>query len=393
MSDGMTARIDTAQRAGLVVGVLGLLALVAGGLSQAGGAYRSYLFAFLFWSGVSVGCLSVGMINHLTGGVWGLVIRRMLEAGTRTLPVVAVLFVPIAFALPRLYPWARPEAVAADPLLQHKSLYLNPGFFLARAVFYFALWNLMAALLSRWSLSLDAGPDRRTERRLRGLSGIGLVLLGLTITFSSIDWAMSLDPHWFSTIYGMIFMVGQALSALTLMIVCLAVLGGEKPLSDAVRPGAVHDLGKLLLAFVMLWAYVHLSQFIIMWSGNLPGEIPWYIRRSQGGWLYVTLAVVVFHFALPFLLLLSRDLKRNARSLGLVAGALFVAHVLEALWLVGPDVAGGRGFAFHWTDLAAILGVGGVWLYGFARQLKNRAILPVGDPEIRELLGQAEAAR
>jgi hypothetical protein len=282
-------------------------------------------------------------------------------------------------------------------VLQRKSLYLNPAFVLGRTVFYFAVWNLLASLMNRWSLSLDAGPNRRTEQRLRGLSGLGLVLLGLTITFSSVDWAMSLDPHWYSTMYGILFMVGQVLSALSLMIVCVAGLGSERPLSDVMRPGAVHDLGKLLLAFVMLWTYIHLSQFLIVWYGNLPEEIPWYIRRSHGGWLFLALVLVLFHFALPFLLLLSRELKRNAQSLALVAGTLFVAHVLETFWLVGPDLGGhgehAVGVAFHWLDAAAVVGVGGVWLFGFARQLKTRSIIPSGDPEIRELMEQAEAAR
>jgi hypothetical protein len=396
MSEGMTARIDALQRTGMALGGLGLLALAAGGLENAPQAYRSYLFAFLFWVGLSVGCLSVSMINHLTGGVWGLVVRRLLEAGTRNLPLLALLFVPVFVGLPRIYVWARPEVVAADPMLQHKSLYLNPPFFLGRAVFYLAVWNILALLMNRWSLATDAGADRKTSRRLRGLSGGGLVLLGLTISFSSVDWAMSLDPHWYSTIYGIIFMVGQALSALSLAVICIALLGGEKPLSDVVRPGSVHDLGKLLLAFVMLWTYMHLSQFLIVWSGNRPEEIPWYIRRTQGGWLYVALVLVVFHFALPFLLLLSRELKRNARSLALVAGALFVVHILETFWLVAPDLGGHAGhpvgLAVHWMDLAAVLGVGGVWLASFARQLKMRPIVPVGEPEIRELLEQAEAA-
>jgi hypothetical protein len=397
MSEGMRARIDSLQRTGLILGALGLVALAAGGFANAPQAYRSYLFAFLFWVGVSVGCLSVSMINHLTGGMWGLVTRRILEAGTRNLPLLALLFVPIAFGLPHIYVWARPDAVAADPMLRHKSLYLNPPFFLGRAVFYFALWNALALFMNRWSLATDAGPDRKTGRRLRGLSGVGLVLLGLTITFSSVDWAMSLDPHWYSTIYGVLFMVGQALSALSLVVVCIALLGAEKPLSDVVGPGAVHDLGKLLLAFVMLWTYMHLSQFLIIWSGNLPSEIPWYIRRTQGGWLYVAVVLVLFHFALPFLLLLSRELKRNARSLALVAGVLFLVHVIETFWLVAPDLAGHGehplGLAVHWTDVAAILGIGGAWLASFARQLRMRPIVPVGEPEIRELLEQAEAAR
>jgi hypothetical protein len=386
-------RLDVVQRAALVAGAVGLAASAAGGLANPPQFFRSYLFAFLFWAGLAVGCLSISMIHHLTGGLWGAVIRRILEAGTRTLPLVALMFLPVALAVPRLYPWADPGRVAADPLLRHKAAYLNPPFFYGRAAFYFAVWITLAAAMSRWSLALDAGPDRATSRRLRGLSGGGLVLLGLTITFSSIDWAMSLDPHWFSTIYGVLFMVGQALSALAFVIVCVAVLGVQKPLSDVVRPGTIHDLGKLMLAFVMLWTYVNLSQFLIMWAGNLPEEIPWYIRRLHGGWQYLALALVLFHFAVPFLLLLSRDLKRNARPLAFVAGLLLAFRVADVYWLVAPDT-GGHGAApgFHWLDVAIPLGLGGLWLAAFARELRGRPLVPIGEPEIRDLLDEASEA-
>jgi hypothetical protein len=332
------------------------------------------------------------MIHHLTGGYWGLAIRRLLEAGTRTLPWAAVAFVPLAFGLPHVFPWARPEA-AQDHLIHEKQLYLNVPFFLVRAAFYFLVWTLLARALNRASQALDTGADyRRTSRRLRGLSGAGLVLMGLTITFSSVDWAMSLDPHWYSTIYGVLFMVGQALSALAFVIVCIAALSGEKPLSDVVRPGSVHDLGKLMLAFVMLWTYVNLSQFLIMWSGNLPEEIPWYIRRLRGGWQHLALALVLFHFALPFLLLLSRDLKRSAGPLALVAGSLLAFRLADLYWLVAPDMGAlghSGGLAFHWLDVMAPIGLGGLWLAVFAGQLKGRPLVPVGEPEIRELLDEA----
>ena len=387
----LPARIDALQKAGLVVATLGLGASVLGGLGNPTQFFRSYLFAFLFWVGLAVGCLSISMIHHLTGGIWGLVIRRILEAGTRTFPLLALLFLPVAFGLGRLYPWASPEAVSADPILTHKALYLNAPFFLVRAVVYFAAWNTLAFVMSRWSLALDAGPDRALSRRLRGLGGVSLLILGPTITFSAVDWAMSLDAHWFSTIYGVLFMVGQALSALAFVIVCIAALGGEKPLSDVVRPGAVHDLGKLLLAFVMLWTYMNLSQFLIVWSGNLPEEIPWYIRRFHGGWQAMGLVLVLFHFVLPFLLLLSRDLKRDARLLGYVAGGILLVRILDLYWLVAPDLAGhgAHALAVHWLDVALPVGMGGLWLAAFARQLKGRPIIPVGEPEIRELLEQA----
>lgn len=397
LKGAVPSHVASLQRVGIVCAVVGLAASAVLGASNPTQFLRSYLVAYLFWAGLAVGCLSVSMIHHLTGGIWGLVVRRILEAGTRTFPLLALLFLPIALGLARIYPWAHPGAVEADELIRHKALYLNPGFFLARAVFYFVIWIVLASVMNRWSLALDARPDRRTARRLRGLGGVGLMLLGLTITFSSIDWAMSLDPHWFSTIYGVLFMIGQALSALSFVIVCIAVLGGQKPLADVVTPGAIHDLGKLLLAFVMLWTYMNLSQFLIMWSGNLPEEIPWYIRRFHGGWQVVGLVLVIFHFLLPFLLLLSRDLKRNARLLGFVAGGILLVRLVDLFWLVAPDLAGhggaAKGMALHGLDVALPMGIGGVWLTLFTFELRKRPLIPLGDPEIRELLEQANGVQ
>jgi hypothetical protein len=225
--------------------------------------------------------------------------------------------------------------------------------------------------------------------RMRGLGGGGLLLLGLTITFSSVDWAMSLAPHWFSTVYGVLFMVGQALSAMALVIVMVAMLGTQRPLSRVLEPVQVHDLGKLLLAFVMLWAYIQVSQWIIIWSANLPEETPWYITRLHGGWQYLALLLVVFHFLLPFLLLLSRDLKRDARRMALLAGGVLLMRVVDLYWLVAPDAPLGHahgGLHLHWMDLTAIVGVGGLWLWFFLRNLAGRPLLPVGEPEIRERL-------
>lgn len=385
----MPAQVDRIQRVALLAAAVGGGASVIGGLINPSQFLRSYLLAYLFWAGIALGCLCIVMLHHLSGGRWGLVIRRILEAGSRTLVLLPVLFLPVALGAHELYLWARPADVAADEVLRHKSLYLNLPFFLARAAFYFMAWAAAAHLLSKWSLKLDAGPDPRLERRLQGLSGGGLVLMGLTITFSSVDWAMSLNPHWFSTIYGMIFMVGDALSALTLVIVLVALMGGERPLSSVLRPTTFHDLGKLLLAFLMLWAYLHLSQFIITWSGNLPEEISWYVARFRGGWQVLALLLVVLHFVLPFVLLLSRDLKRDPRLLGAVAAGILFARLLDLFWIVAPDMTGHgleTGFALHWLDVAAPIGVGGVWLAFFAWQLKDRSLIPVGEPEIQELL-------
>ena len=357
---------------------------------------RSYLFAYLFWLGVAIGCQSILMIHHLSGGRWGLGIRRMLEAGSRTLKLAWVAFLPLAFGVTRVFPWTHSDA--GDALLQKKLPYLNVPFFLGRAVFYFAAWALLAHFLSKWSLDRDRGGDASLGDKLQGLAGGGLVLMGLTITFASVDWAMSLNPHWYSTIYGVLFMVGQTLSALAFMIVLLAFVGAEPPLASIVSKETIHDLGKLLFAFVMLWAYISLSQFLIIWSANLPEEIPWYIQRLSGGWQYVAILLIVFHFALPFALLLSRELKRNTRVLALVAGGVFVLRLVDLFWLIAPDLKGGHGahgpagLSVHWLDIAAPVFLGGVWLSLFARELVSRALLTPGDPELQDILAQGEAS-
>jgi hypothetical protein len=332
-----------------------------------------------------LGSLAIVMVPHLSGGAWGLVIRRVLESATRTMPLVALLFVPLLFGLASLYPWARPDVVAADVALQRKQAYLNVPFFIARTAIYFALWGGIAFFLNRWSLE----QDRRgtvSDRRFRLLSAPGLLIYGLTVTFMSVDWVMSLDPHWFSTIFGVLFMGGQALSAMAFAIAVLLVLAAYPPLSEIVAPSHFHDLGKLLLAFVMLWAYFAFSQFLIIWSGNLPEEIPWYIHRLHGGWRWVALLIVVGHFVLPFVLLLSRDLKRTGRTLAAVAGLVIVMRLVDLFWMIAPVSREGE-FGLHWLDLAAPLGVGGLWLAFYIRQLGSRALLPVHDPYFEESLG------
>ena len=384
------------ERGAVAAGLLGFVGLAAGYLGDPAQFYRSYLFGHLFWTGIAVGCLSILLISHLTGGLWGLVTRRILEAGTRTLPIMAVLFIPVALGVRSLYTWTHP---GDDPILLYKAPYLNVPFFLARAVFYFGVWIVLSSLLNRWSLELDQGESLKVSRRLRGASGAGLVLMGLTITFASVDWAMSLSPHWFSTIYGVWFMVGQALSALALVIVIATFLADERPYSDVLRPGTLHDLGKLLFAFTMLWAYVHLSQFLIVWSGNIAEETPFYLHRTQGGWQHLGVFLVIFHFALPFLLLLSKDVKRNPRVLGAIATWVLGVRLVDLYWIVGPDLLGhGRQavpLVLHWQDVAAPLGLGGLWLFLFARELRRRPLLPLGEPEVMDLVdpGPQVAAR
>jgi hypothetical protein len=377
-SDHVLHRI---QGGALVVAGLGILGCVIGVFAARPQFFHAYLIAYLFFLGLALGSMAILMIQYITGGAWGAVIRRLLESATRTLPLMAVLFIPIALGLTDLYEWARPEHVAHDPILQHKSLYLNVPFFLGRAVFYFAAWITTAYFLNRWSREQDAAADPRLTRRLEMMSRGGLLLYALTMTFAAMDWGMSLEPHWFSTLYGVMFMGGQGLSTFAFMIPMAALLADRQPFARIISPAQFHDLGKLMLAFVMLWAYFALSQYLIIWSANLPEEIPWYLARTKNGWQWVALVLVIVHFALPFFVLLSRDVKRHARAVAVVALILIGARFVDLFWLLRPAVAP-EGFAIHWLDPAAAAAVGGMWMWLFVSQLKTRPVLPLNDPAI-----------
>src|SRR6266498_5419656 len=303
-SQSLAASIDRLRRPALVAGVIALGACAAGAIASPGAFFRGYLFAYVFFTGLSLGCLAIVMLHHTTGGAWGIPIRRILESGTRTLPLIAILFLPIALGMKHLYSWSRPEEVAKDALLQAKEAYLNVPFFLARAAFYFAVWIATAYFVNRWSLEQDHAGSPALTRKLQLLSAAGLLAYGLTITFASFDWLMSLEPHWFSTIYGVLIMGGQGLSAMAFLIVVLVWLARRAPLDRIVVPAHFHDLGNLMLAFVMLWAYFSFSQYLIIWSGNLPAEITWYLHRLQTGWRFVGITLVICHFVAPFVLLL-----------------------------------------------------------------------------------------
>jgi hypothetical protein len=394
--DKAPPELDQFSKRALVVGLaaLALCALGAVLMQDARQFFRSYLVAFVFWIGIALGSFAILMVQHMSGGAWGLVIRRLLESATRTFPLLVLLFIPIAIGVARLYPWAHPDdpvwnmSAEMKEIIHHKSLYLNIGFFLARAAFYFLVWIGVSHFLNKWSLEQDRTGVRHLTRKMQLLSGPGLLLYGFTVTFASIDWVMSLAPEWFSTIWGILFMGGQGLSALAFMIAVLVLLSNRKPLSDVIAPSHLHDLGKLMLAFLMLWAYFSFSQFLIIWSGNIPEEATWYVRRLHTGWRWVGLALVVLHFALPFMLLLSRDLKRNSRMLAMVAIAIFIMRYVDLFWLAGPEFYGGH-FGVSWMDLVMPFGIGGVWLAFFLYQLKARPLIPVQDPYLEDALSHS----
>lgn len=382
------------QQLALIVGAGFLLLLVAGAFLPALGGgvdqfFRSYLVGYIFWVGVTLGCLGILMLQHLTGGAWGLAIRRVLEAGTRTLPLMLLLFLPIAiFGLSHLYEWMHINEVTEKSIrriLEAKKPYLNPTFFLIRTAIYFAIWMGLMFLLNKWSAEQDRTAERQYSKKMQYLSGPGIILFVLTVTFASVDWVMSLNPEWFSTIYGLLYVAGWVLSAFALVIAVMVYLTTRRPLEGVIQAPHFHDMGKLLLAFVMLWAYFSFSQFLIIWSGNIPEETKWYLHRLRGGWGWVGIGLVILHFALPFVLLLSRDLKRNARRLATIAILIFVMRMIDVYWLVAPEFSRAH-FKFSWMDIAAPIALGGLWLAFFIWQLSLRPLLPFNDPNFEEAI-------
>ena len=375
------------RRNSLIVGLVALVIFLIGMILDHDGFHQAYIFAFTFWLGISVGSLALLMLQHLTSGGWGFVIRRVLEASTRVLPLMAILFLPILVGAHYVYPWTDPEKARE---LGDKTKYLNLTFFAIRAIIYFGSWLALTFLLNRWSLEQDRTGDQYNTKRMRLLSGPGMVLLIFTVTFAAVDWYMSLEPEWFSTIYGFIFVAAWAVSALAFVIAAMAVLSKREPLDRIVAPLHFHDHGKLLLALVMLWSYFAFSQFLIIWSGNLPEEIGWYTKRIHGVWGTLIIVVVILHFALPFLLLLSRSLKRDPRKLVIVAAMILVMRVVDLLWMIEPAFSGEK-FHVSWLHPVGLVAIGGLWLAMFLRELSRRALIPINDPQYESVLEQAHA--
>jgi len=363
----------------------GAVLLVIGLLLRPDYFFRSYLVGWMLWTGVTLGSLALVLLHTMTRGSWGIAARRVLEAAVRTLPWMLLLALPLAFGLQRLYPWSRPEA-AHDELLRGKAAYLNPFAFGLRFLFYFAVWIFLAFALYRLAARQDREADPALIARMKRIAAPGIVLWALCVTFAAVDWLMSLDPRWYSTIYGVWLMGSVGLSALAFLILMSAWLWRREPMNGVLQPGHFHDWGKLMLAFTMLWAYFSFSQFLIIWAGNLPEEIEWYKRRITGGWGPVAFIIVLFHFAVPFLLLLSRDLKRNPRQLVFVAGLMLTMRLVDLFWQVEPGFANDHAPAFYWMYAAAPLALGGIWLWIFLGELKKRPLIPINDPDLPEAL-------
>ncbi|HKS74203.1 MAG TPA: hypothetical protein VJQ82_13460 [Terriglobales bacterium] len=379
------------QMRALTVGIIALVVAILGALRTPSAFYQSYLMSFLLVLGLTLGSLGLLMLQHLTAGHWGIIIRRSLESATRTLPLLVILFLPIAlFGMKYLYAaWLSPEALQKEPLSEFQQHYLTTGWFLARAALYFAVWLTLMFIFNFWSKQQDANRgDRALRRRFKMLAGPGIILYVFCMGFASIDWVMSISPHWASTIYGFIFVGGQLISSMSFMIAVVVLLARTEPFARILQPRHLHDLGKLLLAFVMLWAYFDFSQLLIIWAGNLPEEISFYRTRLYGEWGYIAIIVVAFHFFVPFFLLLSQDLKRNAKVLPKIAMWLIVMRLIDLFWMTRPEFTSSA--VPTWLDIVLPIGVGGLWLGFFAFNLKQCPLLPLGDPKLEEAIEHHE---
>ena len=374
-TEALRPHMDRIQNRALIVGVVALLLCVLGAFSNSRQFFHSYLIGFLFWLGAALGCAAILMLHHLVGGGWGLIIRRLLESGTGTTPLMAVLVIPLLFGLPYLYSWTTAAPVDRNSLLHFRSAYLNVTFFEVRTIAYFVIWLVFAYCLNRWSSEQDRTGEPSVLHRLRVLSGPGIAIYCLTATFASVDWVMSFVPEWYSTAFGLLFVVSQVLTALALVVGVAMVLVNREPLSAVVSGQRLLDLGNLILTFVMLWAYIAFCQFLIIWAGNMPEEISWYRIHIRGGWVAMVVALLLFHFAVPFVLLFFRKVKTREKTLAAVAFGLLFMRLVDVWWVVEPTLH--SAIHVHWMDILAPIGIGGIWVAVFVWQLKGRPLLPL----------------
>jgi len=351
-------------------------------------ALRSWLMGFVLWGGIGLGSIGLLMLQYLTGGAWGVVIRRTLEAASRTWPLIIILFLPIAAGLTHLYEWT--HFPADDVTSLQRGAFQTPTWWWIRSGIYFAFFGGIAYLLNKWSANQDASKDHDEAAAWLGkataFSGPTMVIYALVVTFAAVDWVMSLEPHWFSTIWGLLFVVGWALSCLTFSVLVLAFLSDKVPMDHILGRRHFHDFGKLMLALVMVWAYFNFSQYLIIFSGNLPEETVWFIKRSTGGWGWMAWGLILFHFAAPFLILLQQDLKRKPKRLAMVAAFILFMRLVDMYFLIGPSPRIGEHsglsvpFTISWLDIVAPIAVGGFWVAYFINQLTKRPLVPVMDP-------------
>ncbi|HEX4808776.1 MAG TPA: hypothetical protein VH325_07600 [Bryobacteraceae bacterium] len=376
------------ERIAGLIGVVGLILCVLGYFIDSGQVLQSYLFAFIYWSGFAFGGLGILLMNNTVGGRWGVTTRRFLEAKIRTIPFVLLLFIPILLGIHYLYPWAQPHIVQTNAIVRHKVGYLNMPFFIARVLLYFSIWCFWGFRLIRWSDEQDQTGDVTLRDRMRAFSAPGVLVFFLTATFAYIDWVLSADAEFYSTVYAGMIIFGAAVQTFALTIVTLILSSKQDRFGGRVNAPLLHDLGNMMFAFTIFWTYLAASQLIIVWPGNLPQEIHWYLVRVRGGWTVIAAAVSLVAFLIPFLALLSQDRKRDPKRLIRVAIWLLCARAVDVFWVVIPTYRQ-NGFAIYWTDFAAFLGIGGIWVYLYLGALRKRPLLPLRDSRVAQPMPEA----
>ena len=384
------AWLGTLHKRGLIVGLIFAVISAVGAFTNYETFIHGYLMGYMFCLSLCLGGLALVMLGHLTGGNWFMMGRRIMEAQQRTLPLLAVMFIPIALSMKQLYVWAHAEMIAGDKVMDVKKHWLNPEWFYIRAVIYFVIWGFWIWKLNAGSREQDTNPDPIVWQRLKAWSAPGILVYGLTITFASVDWVMSMDVHWFSTIYGMIYMAQHALVTFAFVIVMLIFLTPVSVIGEVMFKDRLHDFGKLIFALTMVWGYFSFSQFLIIWSGNLPEEITWFLARMKNGWGAIALLLVVGQFALPFILLLFRDIKRDAKRLIWVALLVILMRWFDTFWLIIPNPWPNRPDAtahltFSWMYAAVPIAMAGLWFAYFAWELAKRPLLVRNDPQLPRL--------
>jgi hypothetical protein len=383
------ARVQTPA---LIVGIVGTAIAAFGYFTNHVEFFRAWLPAFLFWFLIAAGALGILMLQYVTGGEWGVLIRRPLGAAARTIPLFILFGLPIAFGLKHIYIWANHDLVKGDHLLEMKSAWLNPTGWLIRALVYFALWTLWAWRVRLLSLDFAKTRSPYTELARRKWSAAGLLMIVLTLTLASVDWVMSLEPKWYSSMFGLSFTVGAGLSAYAFVTFFLTLLSRSKAMENILKPNHFRDLGNLMLAFTMLWAYMNFSQFLLIWYGNIKEETPYYTLRMIGVWGAMAAALIVFHFFLPFTMLLMRAIKDRPKTIAIVTMIILVMRFVDIYWLVGPSFYG-EHFHFSWITIFAFLGIGGLWLAAFIWQLKGQTIIPIHETWVEEAIREGALTR